>query len=298
MAKLPSIEPLPGGPFGGSSGGFGGSSGPVVATEPVSRDRPKKAIAKKAVDEVRTVNDFLKVVFVFAQQDDVLFRGQRRASWGLEPTLARITARNDGDTILDVEDELMRRFKRQYLPHFNGELTDDWEVLAVAQHHGLNTRMLDWTQNPLAALWFAVRKPAEGQPGKPKEPGAVFMFQPAEDEDYADGERQRKVSPYEVNRTLFYQPNHRTQRIVVQSGWLSVHAWSEADGKFSRLDTLDKYSGRINKVHIPPGAFSNIRDHLDRIGVNEATLFPDLDGLCTHLNWYHSLLKDETRSRR
>ena len=300
MAKLPSIPRLPGDEATFVGGRF---SGPVVAREPAARKPPKKAVAKKPVakkpvEEVRTVNDFLKVVFDFAHQDDVLFRGQRRASWGLEPTLARITARNDGDTPLDVEDELMRRFKRQYLPHFNGVLTDDWEVLAVAQHHGLNTRMLDWSQNPLAALWFAVRKPAEGEPGKPKEPGAVFMFQPAKHEDYADVERESKKSPYEVNRTLFYQPNHRTQRIVAQSGWLSVHAWSEADGKFSRLDKLDHYSGRIKQVHIPPGAFSDIRNHLDRIGVNEATLFPDLDGLCTHLNWYHSLLKDEIRSRR
>jgi hypothetical protein len=252
--------------------------------------KPKKAAATKAVEEVRTVNDFLEIAFRFGEQDDVLFRGQRRSGWVLEPTLARINVRNKGDSRLDVEKELVRGFRRQYMPHLNQQLTDDWEVLAVAQHHGLNTRMLDWTQNPLAALWFAVRKPAEGDP---KESAVVFMFQPATD-DYADGERQRGVSPYEVNRTLFYQPDHRTQRIVAQGGWLSVHAWNEGDRNFSRLDKLPPYASRIKRVHIPPDAFCDIRDRLDRIGVNEASLFPDLDGLCTHLNWYHSLLDDET----
>lgn len=119
------------------------------------------------------------------------------------------------------------------------------------------------------------------------------MFQPAKGEDYADIGREDKVSPFNVPTTLFYQPNHRTQRIVAQSGWLSVHAYIESDGNFSRLDQLDQYSGRIKEVRIPPDAFSDIRDFLDRIGVNEATLFPDLDGLCTHLNWYHSLMSDE-----
>ena len=237
-------------------------------------------------EDVRTLTEFLEAVFKFVDQDHVLFRGQRRTSWDLQPTLARIDARTPDQTALSVERKIMDSFRREYLPHVTRELRDEWDTLAVAQHHGLYTRMLDWSLSPLAALWFAVRKPAEGD-----EPGAVFMFQPDSD-DYADDLRAQGVSPYTVNRTLFFQPTHLSPRIVAQNGWFAVHAWSEETG-FSRLDKLQAYNGRIKRAHIAPERFCDLRDDLDRLGVNEAALFPDLDGLCTHLNWYHTLLSDE-----
>ncbi|SRX94085.1 hypothetical protein MSP7336_02908 [Mycobacterium shimoidei] len=166
------------------------------------------------------------------------------------------------------------------------ELKDEWDVLAVARHHGLLTRLLDWSTNPLVALWFAVRAPAED------EPGAVFMFEPKSDDFAADHER--KGSPYQVTRTRFFQPSHMTARIVAQSGWHSVTAWSEAANEFTALDQLPLYKDRIKRIHIPPDRFPWIRSDLDRLAINEVTLFPDLVGLCTHLNWFHTLLADES----
>jgi FRG domain len=237
------------------------------------------------VEDVHDVTGFLRAVFDFSEQDDVLYRGQRKTRWNLEPTLARMEIRNPAHTPLSVERELISRFRRQYFPHVSRELKHQWDILALAQHHGLNTRMLDWSTNPLAALWFAVRKPAEG------EPGAVFMIEPEQD-DYADA-AERAYSPYAINRTMFFQPTHLNQRIVAQAGWFSVHSWSEADGAFSRLDRVARYTGRIKRLRIQPEDFSTMRRDLDQLAVNEATLFPDLDGLCTHLNWSHTLLSDE-----
>jgi hypothetical protein len=246
-------------------------------------------MAEKKVDDVTSVTnitDFVDATFDFSEKDDVLFRGQRCSSWDFKPTLARIKRRHASETLKSHEQSLMEGFHRQYSPYLSRDVKDEWDVLALARHHGLATRLLDWSTNPLVALWFAVRAPAEG------EPGAVFMFAP-EDDDFVTA-ADRKNPPYDVAQTTFFQPNHLTPRIVAQSGWHSVTAWNELD-QFSVLDQVPRYKGRIKRVHIPPDCFSRIRARLDRLAVNEATLFPGLDGLCTHLNWLHTRLSDEDR---
>jgi hypothetical protein len=161
---------------------------------------------------VTSVCEFLDAVFDLAEQDDVLFRGQREAGWALQPSLGRLRLRGDA-TLAMIEAELIRRFAAQCLPHLQRALTDDWDVLAMAQHHGLKTRLLDWTGNPLAALWFAVREPAEAET---EQSAVVLMFQP-ESRDYLDDE-DRSHSPYKIRRTRFFQPSHLNPRIVAQNG--------------------------------------------------------------------------------
>jgi hypothetical protein len=211
-----------------------------------------------------------------------LFRGHRSARWRLTPTLGRLPIRSDR-TFRDVERELVDRFKAQRLPYLQRDASkdDDWDTLAVAQHHSLATRLLDWTTNPLVALWFAVHGSAAGA-----EPGAVFAFVPAPS-DFADRQAE---TPYEVRKTRFFRPSDLTQRIIVQSGWFSVHRFHlprdvSGPGRFSTLDRVTSYKNRFTQILIPAAAFGAIRRELDMLGVNEATLFPDLDGLSRHLNW-------------
>jgi hypothetical protein len=245
-------------------------------------------MATKKADDVTTVDSITALVdatFDFSNRDDILFRGQRCSSWDFKPTLARIKKRHRKSTLKQIEKSLMDAFHRQYLPYLSRDVKDEWDVLALARHHGLATRLLDWSTNPLVALWFAVRGPAEK-----KEPGAVFMFAPEKD-DFLP-EEDRDSSPYDVNQTLFFQPTNLNPRIVAQSGWHSVTAWNERD-EFSALDHVPQYKDRIKRVHIPAECFPLIRARLDRLAVNEAALFPGLEGLCTHLNWLQTRLSDE-----
>lgn len=233
---------------------------------------------------ITALDHYVDEVLAAADSDELLLRGHRCRSWPMTPGLARLSCRG-GETLLDVEQRLIAEFTRRCLPYVQRELKDEWDLLAMAQHHGLATRLLDWTANPLAALWFAVAEPATNN-----EPGVVFAFAP-EPDDYVD---KAKTAPYEVDRTLFFQPSHLNARIVAQSGWFSVHKWNAQQGRLTRIDGIARYRDRVRCFEIPSGSFADLRAGLDRMGVNRASLFPDLDGLTRHLNWQNSLLPDES----
>jgi hypothetical protein len=238
---------------------------------------------------VHSLPEFVSTVLEMSSQDQVLFRGHKRASWDLVPSLARLRVRTGFD-VIDVERQLIHEFKRQSMPHLTRPLDDDWDVLAVAQHHGVVTRLLDWTGSPLAALWFAICEPPyKGANGR-CENAAVLVFLPQKD-DYVD--RERKSSPFDISRTLFFPPPHVSRRIVAQQAWFSVHEWNTRKSRFSSLDRDPSYQERIRKILIPGRCFAEMRSALDWMGINEATLFPDLVGLSRNLNWQRSLLSDE-----
>jgi hypothetical protein len=86
----------------------------------------------------------------------LLFRGQKDSTWDLLPKIAREDFNFIGPNFLFKENELIDEFQRLSRPHINQDiLLNQWDLLALAQHHGLPTRLLDWTSNPLVALYFA-----------------------------------------------------------------------------------------------------------------------------------------------
>src|SRR5262245_34900329 len=96
-------------------------------------------------------------------EDEWIFRGQREADWDLIPKIDRMEFKNYRKLVRDPrwrrlkhEDRLLTDFMKGARPYVGIAPRNLWEWLAVAQHHGLATRLLDWTANPMAALFFAV----------------------------------------------------------------------------------------------------------------------------------------------
>jgi len=236
----------------------------------------------------KTFADFAKYLSNDLNKDDLLFRGQQTDE-PLVPRIGRIKLQ-DGALLSDIERDLIQEFSRRAIPHLDLVPNDNWDWLALAQHHGMATRLLDWTTNPFAALWFAVEKP----PKKNIEteellPGVVWVFDASEPDYNID----RKTDPLDVPRTLVFRPNHITGRIVAQSGWFTVHKWMKQEKRFIPFEKNKLYKSKLLKIVIPPESFSPLRRELDRCGFNAGSLFPDVDGLCRHLQWQKSLLDDE-----
>lgn len=239
-------------------------------------------------EHLRTYDDFNRILEKDNTQDIVLFRGQPIDDPPL-PGLARI--RPDRD-IRASEIRMLEEFKLQALPFLAAVPETTWEWLAIAQHHGLPTRYLDWTPNPLAALWFAVQsEPRKDSTGRERD-GVLWVFKPL-DRDFVTIEK----SPMRIRRAMVYRPPHIATRIRAQAGYFTVHRLKKATAKFATAhDDINR--SQFIKVIVPAANFALFRYRLDQYGVNKATLFPDLDGVCQHVRWLHSRLTDEKKLAR
>jgi FRG domain len=211
-----------------------------------------------------------------------LFRGQQE-DWPLLPKIARPSLGGSKE----IEAEVFAAFRREavsYLPNGPDNL---WDWLAVSQHHGLPTRLLDWTRNPLAALWFSVREPAKDA----SRSGVAWVFEASITDIVRDvpGHPSRfdkspgGKSPLDVPKTLLFQPRHMTPRLRSQEGVFTIHERVDGGQRFIALEDNPDYQEQLHKLFVPADRFHAIRSQLLNCGIHDSSLFPDLDGLASRL---------------
>lgn len=213
-------------------------------------------------------------------KSDFLFRGQC-ADERLIPKIARLKPNGE---FLKIESLMLREFERLSLPFTEFEPKDDWDLLALAQHHGLPTRLLDWTYSALAALWFCVNEPPKKDKNGNDLDGVVWVFKTAVKDFINFPKDKSPISPFSQPRTRIFRPRPITQRILAQAGTFTCHLRT-SEGKFISLESNIAYKDRLIKIIIPASSFSKIRTQLDVCGVNNVSLYPDLDGLAGHLDY-------------
>jgi len=225
------------------------------------------------------------------------FRGDEVAARDLRTSLARL-----GGDYVELERHLLRNFTK-YAYREMGARGNFWETLALAQHHGLPTRLLDWTYSPFVAMHFATANVEHFHLD-----GAIwcidfvasnrFLPEPLqrilerEGADVFTAEMLISVAPdlaaFDSLATetflVFFEPPSLDARIVNQSALFSLMSSASA-----RLDQwLADHTGLARRLIIPAELKWEVRDKLDQANITERVLFPGLDGLSKWLKRHYS----------
>lgn len=193
-----------------------------------------------------------------------VFRGQAH-TWPLCPKIGREPYLSKSEN----EMQYLSEFIRQARPFSSTTDLDMWEQLALAQHHGLPTRMLDWTKNPLVALWFALNEARNDDTWKP----VVWALRGLDFIDKAND------TPFSIRRTAIYEPAHITPRIAAQSGLFTVHRRIERLGKFLPLEENKTYAEFLTPIFVDPKSIPSLVLSLRSCGIHHASIFPGLEGI-------------------
>jgi hypothetical protein len=202
-----------------------------------------------------------------------VFRGHSQVSFELIPSVGRF--RQVLSSRSEYEKSLFETFCREARGYFNSSSlpANEWEWLSLARHHGLPTRLLDWTHNPLAALFFAVL-------AAPKSDGQIIALHSIR----KTSELSCSGSPFTIAKPMKFYPTVITPRIRAQEGVFVVCADVE-----SPLDKVLPENWTINCCLIPAAKKSNLRYELFRLGVHASSLFPGVDGLAARVKWQHTV---------
>jgi hypothetical protein len=260
-------------------------------------------------NEISSVSKFLKRVeeirddWWSKDKDDPWmpwFRGHQRADWKLRPKLYRDYEPKRREK-LRIEDEMREEFviRAPALSHIRPSDQPDWDWYFLMQHSGAPTRLLDWSEGALIGLYFAVRN----NPGfydaavwvldpyklNKRVVGKLELICPTIAMDLVDRRslkrwlpdpfaKKRKKLPAEPVPIL---PAQMAQRISSQRSCFTIHG-SDQNG----LDKLQR-DDLLIKIVIPSINVPKIRRGLEICGIDEATIFPDLDGLgrCVSARW-------------
>lgn len=240
-----------------------------------------------------------------------IYRGQGKPAsdpkYALIPSVGRPEFAKDMDfaDFVKLERRAHDIFRKQTVANVNPLPRNSWEVLALAQHHGLPTRFMDWTTNPLVALYFAVRNPEHDTVDSKS---AIYVltqttlsYEELVDNTRADSRKQmeesleskrgktnkiqerhikvllhaEEISPFEISENVIYDPPHVSPRIRAQDGLLLAF-----QNPVKQLPET-----HYSELLIPGNRRDKIRRELEQYGVFDKQLFPDLDGLAKWLKF-------------
>jgi hypothetical protein len=232
--------------------------------------------------EVGSVHRFVAVIAKFEERfvAQWFYRGHESSTFRLVARLFRLDLKESFSTPTDVEEYLIKTFKQEGAPFVTQMPENDREWVQLAQHHGVPTRLLDWTTNALIALYFAVE-------GRPNEDADVWSMGFPSTNNCLPRNTQyaRRTTLRKENAIIF--PAHVTPRITNQSGCFTWH-----DSALP-IDEADEWKQmRFKRIRIPQTHKASILDDLYNLGIHRSFVFPGLDGLARRLVYEVEVMND------
>lgn len=219
------------------------------------------------IREIKSTTEFFDAVESMSGKLPI-YRGQGQAKWKLMSRIGRvfhyraiIDKTSKPERVFEEEVVVLEDFKRRAIPFIQKVPEDNWQWLALAQHHGLPTRLLDWTENPLAAAFFAAYEEYQGD-------SAIYVL----DRRGIELARENE-SPFSLTETKLFEPVHHIPRVTAQVGLFTVHHKPEQEYENDLLERWVLQNSCLIELAIKVESF----------GVNYQSLFPGLDGLAKNL---------------
>lgn len=226
---------------------------------------------------IKSLEEFQKFVGRFPANEKWIFRGQSNSSWELMPRAGRleysVTTKNAGQPGSELSADLERfeTWRALAKSAFHGLPENDFDCLGFAQHYGLVTRLLDWTKDPLVALFFAVQNAKTNKTVD----GVVF----AHKSEWLIKQRSLKFSSLELACGVYaLEPEVLNPRVIAQKGLFTYHKNPWADFRHSARGDVLKY------VDIAHSYKKVIRGQLRKAGYSKATMFPDIETISKKVN--------------
>ena len=240
------------------------------------------------------------------------YRGQRDATWELQSSAYRRLSRSAGlgassgsevteESLIDYNKDLISKFRNRRFDTADGARFTDLEALSQLQHLGAATALIDFSLNPLVALWFACQEAPHDPiaPATSHQDGAVFRVDTTYSLDSDPGRLddgagpnldeildQRLIPPHDL---LAWRPPavaSARERVVAQHSVLLL----------GRPLMASNPSGpRIKRIPVPCADKERLRGELAAIGIDAASLFPDLHGFASTNGVEHSVIQVSAR---
>ncbi len=211
---------------------------------------------------IKSFEEFHQAIMAYGRKT-IAYRGVRKTSYELIPKVGRVKLLTKSADPEQQEKRVFELFRMRALPFLETPCETIWDWLALAQHHGLPTRLLDWTFNPLVAAYFAVEKEHSGD-------SAIYAFRIGPSLDI-----EANRDAFEVKKVCRFSPRHITDRIMVQSGVLTIHP----------NPTVPLTLERVDRYIVVQDFRRELKFICYRYGITRASMFPGLDGLTSHLEW-------------
>lgn len=242
----------------------------------MKKSAKSKTPSRRAPIIIETMGTFHKWV-VKHNSRNWIFRGVSSQKYQLVPKIGRPEMHNEhrGYT-RSAESWFLGEFQRLTIPYITSrfpterKIIGEWEWLALAQHHGLPTRLLDWSHSALVAAYFAVEKEDR------TDDAAIYAIEIVKMIDL----KYVNFPPFLCSGDLRFNPPAVTPRLIAQAGTFTIHG-----------DPTKPFAPEIlEKILIAKDFCRELKAYLFNMNIHKAALFPDMEGVTEKLMWESTTL--------